>query len=108
MVNTRDSMLDVRLLVIETGNGQAARPFEVNGEVTVRRPLPGEYIVLSLAISGMEIDSVTLPRIFQLLSTIEEVGSGPEPVKPRSSYYMARVLICLLLIWSCRKSAAWR
>ena len=68
-------MQDGGLFVIETQNRQVARPFEIIGETVA----PGEYIVLSVTDSGMGINSVTLPRVFEPFLTTKEVGSGTGP-----------------------------
>jgi two-component system cell cycle sensor histidine kinase/response regulator CckA len=71
-VNARDAMQDGGLFVNETKNRQVARPFEINGETVAA----GEYIVFSVTDSGMGINSVTLPRVFETFFKTKEVGSG--------------------------------
>jgi two-component system, cell cycle sensor histidine kinase and response regulator CckA len=71
-INARDAMPNGGSLLIETSN------IHLDARFCKVQPLahPGDHVILSVADTGMGMDSATLDRIFEPFYTTKEVGKG--------------------------------
>jgi PAS domain S-box-containing protein len=72
IVNARDSISSVGRITIKTGNAE----LHESNLTQQTDPLPGHYVMLSVADNGCGMDRETLEKIFDPFFTTKEVGKG--------------------------------
>jgi signal transduction histidine kinase len=72
VLNARDAMPDGGMLMIETFNRKLDRDFTER----VRKPLPGDYVVLSVTDNGSGMPENVISRAFDPFFTTKPIGQG--------------------------------